>query len=240
MTDETRADQTTQTTQTTQTPQTTGTTDNTPHVLVAGIVTESYECTINFTTTIIRIQQRISSGSASDGRCPVGFEFFSSVKSAVDHFAANAKYTRMVLLDATMGCDVDFVFRPVEKEKGIVVAAYPLRTLNMDAVSSYIETCRTGGTEPDASVAKDTGTVYNFSASKGALVDASGCVLADNPQAKIVSVSRSSLGEFVDAYDQLTSTLSGRHHVDVRTKCSNTGTYDFSGVVGKRFMASET
>ena len=202
------------------------------NVLIAGIVNEAYECSIAFTTTIIRLQQRIA--SQGEHACPVGFEFFRSPKDAIDHFRQQTKYTRLVMMDACMGCDVEFILKP--RAADIVVAAYPMRSVSFDRVASYLASCKEQGTDPDPSTAQKTSMTYNFTAEAGSGVDQEGCVNAVDPQVRIVSLSREGTDTFEEAFDPHTYLLGGTYPVDVTAKCTNTGLYDFSGTVGSRFV----
>mgnify|MGYP000347903102 CR=1 FL=1 len=206
------------------------------NILIVGIVNDIYECSISFTTTIIRLQQRIA--SQGQHACPVGFEFFRSAADAIEHFKHTPKYTRLVIMDACMGCDIDFILRP--READVVVAAYPMRSVDFERVAKYIETCRNDGKEPVPSTAQTTGITYNFKTEAGSDVDDEGCVMATDPQARIVSISRDrGIDVFMDAFDQTKDTLRGTFPVDVRAKCTNTGLYDFSGTVATRFVTKD-
>lgn len=202
------------------------------HILIVGIVNESYECSIAFTTTLIRLQQRIA--SQGEHACPIGFEFFRTTHDAIEHFKRHTKYTRLVIMDACMGCDIEFILKP--RTAGVVVAAYPLRSVSFDRVGKYLETCRDNGNEPDPSEAQKASMTYNFTAEARCGVDTEGCVQAVDPQARIVSLSRDSIDVFENAFDRYSCELRGTYPVDVSAKCTNTGTYDFSGTLATRFV----
>lgn len=204
------------------------------NVLIVGIVNEIYECSISFTTTIVRLQQRIA--SHGEHACPVGFEFFQTPQAAIEHFRENTKYTRMVMIDSSMGCDIEYILRPHVAD--IVVAAYPMRTVSFDRVQAYLERCREQGKEPVPSDAQTASITYNFTTEAGSGVDADGCVMANDPQARIVSLSRAGIDRFEELFDPKTCTVRGPVPVDVRTKTTNSGPYDFTGTVGTRFVAS--
>ena len=102
-------------------------------VLVAGIVDETYTTSVNFATMMIRLQQRLAVGG--DSVRPVQFEFFISVKHAIDHFKKTTA-SLLVVLDATMSIDPEFILCPHEHD--IVVPAYPMRTLDWTRVANHV------------------------------------------------------------------------------------------------------
>lgn len=199
-------------------------------VLIAGIVSDEYTVSINFTTTIIRLQQRIA--SHGQHACAVSFEFFRHVDDAVAFFEKDETLTRLVVMDSGMSSDVDFLLYPHPHD--IVVPAYPMRGVTWEKVASYLDATTT----PTPDGAKQAGLTYNFTPAAsdgGATLDGGKYLKATGPQAKIFSVSRDAIGTVRDAYDAKSCKLETVCMIDVTAKCINSGPYDFTGCVGSRF-----
>lgn len=200
-------------------------------ILIAGLVSDEYTVSINFTTTIIRLQQRI----ASHGQyaCPVSFEFFRHMDDAVAFFEKNRELTRLVVIDSGMSSDVDFILYPHEHD--VVVPAYPMRGIVWDKVGTYLDTTPT----PTPDGAKTAGLEYNFKpAQSGGVLDRGKYLEAHGPQAKILSISRDAIGTIGKSYDPKSCKLDSVCMIDVTAKCVNSGPYDFSGCVGTRFVVN--
>ena len=199
-------------------------------VLVAGIVDETYTASVNFATMMIRLQQRLASGG--EHTCPVQFEFFKSAKHAIEHFKKTTA-TRLVVLDATMSTEPEFIFFP--HEHGIVVPVYPMRTLDWTRVAAHV----TDGGATAAS-ARAAGMTYNFSKpAQSDLVDGR-YLKCDGSQARIFSISRDSVDTFVASYVPETASFNGDVMVDIKHSVTTSGPYDFGGCLGNRFTASSS
>lgn len=215
--------------ETTDSPETTGSTDRS--VLVAGIVDETYTTSVNFATMMIRLQQRLATGG--DHACPVQFEFFKSAKHAIEHFKSKTTASRLVVLDATMSVDPEFIFFP--HDHGIVSPAYPMRSLDWTRVATHV----LGGGATAAS-ARAAGMTYNFGAGgQTDLVDGR-YLRCDASQVRIFSISRDAIDTFIAAYDPETSSIDAPVMVDIKYSVTTSGAYDFAGCVGNRFTASSS
>ncbi len=198
-------------------------------ILIAGIVSDEYTVSINFTTTLIRLQQRIASQGAHS--CPVTFEFFRHVDDAVMFFQKDQTITRLVVLDGGMSCDIDFLLFPHPPE--VVIPAYPVRGVNWSKISSLMETTST----VDVDQVRRAGMEYNFvPRGSSCALDAGRYVEAECPQAKIISMSRKGAETVASRYDPKSCKLDTICMIDVTAKCVNAGPYDFTGCVGTRLL----
>lgn len=221
-------------TPTSNSPETTETTDSINQtgrsVFVAGIVDETYTASVNFATMMIRLQQRLASGG--EFVCPVQFEFFKSAKHAIDHFKKTTA-SRLVVLDATMSIDPEFIFFPYEH--GIVVPAYPMRTLDWTRVATHVL-----DGDATAESARAAGMTYNFGAGgQTDLVDGR-YLRCDASQVRIFSISRDAIDTFIASYDPETASFDGPVMVDIKYSVTTSGAYDFAGCVGNRFTSSSS
>ena len=199
-------------------------------VLVAGIVDETYTTSVNFATMMIRLQQRLAVGGESV--CPVQFEFFISVKHAIDHFKKTTA-SRLVVLDATMSIDPEFIL--CHHEHDIVVPAYPMRTLYWTRVANHV---LDGGAT--AASARASGMKYNFSMpAQSDLIDGR-YLQCDASQIRIFSISRDAVDTFIASYNTETSSFDGPVMLDIKYSVTTSGAYDFAGIVGNRFTASSS
>jgi hypothetical protein len=199
-------------------------------VLVAGIVDETYTTSVNFATMMIRLQQRLAVGG--DSVRPVQFEFFISVKHAIDHFKKTTA-SRLVVLDATMSIDPEFILCPHEHD--IVVPVYPMRTLDWTRVANHV---LDGGAT--AASARASGMSYNFSMpAQSDLIDGR-YLQCDASQIRIFSISRDAVDTFIASYNTETSSFDGPVMLDIKYSVTTSGAYDFAGCVGNRFTASSS
>jgi hypothetical protein len=217
----------TETTETTDSINQTGQTGRS--VLVAGIVDETYTASVNFATMMIRTQQRLASGG--EFVCPVQFEFFKSTKHAIDHFKKTTA-SRLVVLDATMSIDPEFIFFPYEH--GIVVPAYPMRTLDWTRVATHVL-----NGDATAESARAAGMSYNFTPAQSNLVDGR-YLRCDASQVRIFSISRDAVDAFIASYDPETASFDGPVMIDTKYSVTTSGAYDFAGCVGNRFTSSSS
>ena len=217
----------TETTETTDSINQTGQTGRS--VFVAGIVDETYTASVNFATMMIRLQQRLASGG--EFVCPVQFEFFKSTKHAIDHFKKTAA-SRLVVLDATMSIDPEFIFFPYEH--GIVVPAYPMRTLDWTRVATHVL-----NGDATAESARAAGMSYNFTPVQSNLVDGR-YLRCDESQVRIFSISRDAVDTFIASYDPETASFDGPVMIDTKYSVTTSGAYDFAGCVGNRFTSSSS
>jgi len=216
-------------TETTETTDSINQTDRS--VLVAGIVDETYTTSVNFATMMIRLQQRLATGG--DHVCPVQFEFFNSAKHAIEHFKSKTTASRLVVLDATMSIDPEFIFFPYEH--GIVVPAYPMRTLDWTRVANHVL-----NGDATAASARAAGMTYNFGAGgQTDLVDGR-YLRCDASQVRIFSISRDAIDTFIAAYDPETSSIETPVMIDIKYNVTTSGAYDFAGCVGNRFTSSSS
>jgi len=198
-------------------------------VLVAGIVDETYTASVNFATMMIRLQQSLASGG--EFVCPVQFEFFKSTKHAIDHFKKTTA-SRLVVLDATMSIDPEFIFFPYEH--GIVVPAYPMRTLDWTRVATHVL-----NGDATAESARAAGMSYNFTPAQSNLVDGR-YLRCDESQVRIFSISRDAVDTFIASYDPETASFDGPVMIDTKYNVTTSGAYDFAGCVGNRFTSSSS
>jgi hypothetical protein len=205
------------------------------HVLIAGIVDQNYTVSINFTTSLIRLQQRIA--TRGDHACRVAFEFFDTVNGAFEYFSKNEQFTRLVVIDTSMSADVDFMLR--DHAPQIVVPAYPKRELDWNRIGTYIRDERDASRVPDQQIAKQRGYQYNFEL-KNTELEMGRYVECRDVQARIFSVAREKLDVVMDTYDRDSAILKTDCHVDVSATVVNCGNYDFAGTVATRFIVNET
>ena len=221
-------------TPTSNSPETTETTDSINQtgrsVFVAGIVDETYTASVNFATMMIRLQQRLASGG--EFVCPVQFEFFKSATHAIDHFKKTTA-SRLVVLDATMSVDPEFIFFP--HDHGIVVPAYPMRSLDWTRVATHVL-----GGGATAESARAAGMTYNFGASGQTDLVGGRYLRCDESQVRIFSISRDSIDAFIASYDPETASFDGPVMIDTKYSVTTSGAYDFAGCVGNRFTSSSS
>lgn len=201
-------------------------------VLLAVVLSESAEVSMNFVETVITLQRNLARGKS----VPVQIEFVNSVEKAIDLFLAT-KHTRLVVMDGDVGCDVSFVQK--EHQFPIVIASYPIRKVDWERVSSYITTQRDSGNEPTPEGAKDAGCIYNFEAASASCPPGTTYLPIKKAQAKIVSISRDAINDFRRVYDSSTKAITSDGSeavVDLSTIVKNPGPYDFEGVVGRRLV----
>jgi len=210
-------------------------------ILIAGIVSDEYTVSINFTTTLIRLQQRIATQGTH--ACPVTFEFFRHVDDAIMFFERDASLTRLVVLDGGMSCDIDFLLFPHTPD--VVIPAYPIRGVNWSKIADVHGATDTSGTRPtDVDTLRRAGVEYNFvhrpvasgSSGTSASLEMGRYIQAENPQAKIMSISRAGIACITSHYDPKTCNLDTGCTIDVTARCVNTGPYDFTGCVGTRLL----
>ena len=216
-------------------------------ILIAGIVSDEYTVSINFTTTLIRLQQRIATQGTH--ACPVTFEFFRHVDDAVMFFERDASLTRLVVLDGGMSCDIDFILFPHTSD--VVIPAYPIRGVNWSKVAYVHGATDTARTRPtDVDTLRRAGVDYNFvhrpvvsgptgptgPTGSSASLEMGRYIQAENPQAKIMSISRAGVACISSNYDPKTCKLDTICTIDVTARCVNTGPYDFTGCVGTRLL----
>jgi len=207
---------------------------STHSVLLAVILTETAEVSMNFTEMTVTLQRQLAYAGSQTTPCQI--EFVNSVVDAVALFKSTDR-TRLVVIDGDVGVDVPFIqkIHPFP----VVVASYPIRKLNWERISSYIMKQRESGKDPNPDEARSEGCIYNFAPASESCLSES-YLPVTRAQAKIVSVSRDGLDLFLESYDQATKTVTsdGGIVVDLSTTVKNPGPYDFVGVVGRRLLQS--
>jgi hypothetical protein len=211
-----------------------------PHsVLLAVILSENAEVSMNFTEMIVTLQRQL----AYTPSAPVQIEFVNSVNAALTLFERMTQHSRLLIIDGDVGCDVSFIQK--DHPIPIVVASYATRAIDWERISSYIMRQRESGNVPSPEEAKAEGCIYNFEPAARACI--SGTYLPiKKAQAKVVSLHRTAIDTFRSIYDAATKTVEPRATdpavvVDLSTTVKNPGPYDFAGVVGRRLLqARET
>lgn len=203
-------------------------------VLVAVMLSESAEVSMNFTETIILLQRHMA--HAGSLAVPAQIEFFNSVKDALTMFT-ESKHERLFLIDGDMGCDVPFILK--NHPYPVVVASYPMRAINWERISSYIMTQRESGKLPDPDTARSEGCIFNFDPASATCVTDTYLPIK-KAQAKIVNIGKDGIDLFLKAYDETSKSIvsAGNNDivVDLSTHGKNPGPFDFVGVVGKRLL----
>jgi len=194
-------------------------------VLLVGLVGDTADVSTSFLGTLLRLQQKI----ATSKDVSVEFQFFENIKDAIAYFEMKSSFDRLVLMDSGMGIEADWILKKHPEEMDEVVAAYPKRELNWDAVASARQD---GITDPNT--LRRASYVYNFTpASKEC--QHQHYIRASLAQAKIVSVSRSGVAHLLERVCPWTRVLHDTV-VDISTKAVNAGPYDFVGCVGTRLL----
>jgi len=205
-------------------------------VLLAIVLPESAEVSMNFVEMVITLQRNLARGQCT----PVQIEFVNSVERAIDLFLTT-KHTRLAVMDGDMGCDVSFIQK--DHPFPIVISSYPIRQVDWERVSSYITTQREMGKEPTPDGAKAEGCIYNFEAASSSCLSST-YLPVKKAQAKIVNLGREAVKDFLRMYDKSTKTVvspgSNDVVVDLSTVVKNPGPYDFEGVVGRRLVQNTT
>lgn len=206
-----------------------------PHsVLIAIILTETAEVSMNFTETIILLQRQLAYAGAQ--AIPTQIEFLNSVADAVKLFRGTDR-TRLVMIDGDVGVDVPFIQK--KHPYPVTVASYPTRTINWERISSYIMKQRESGKVPDPEDARSEGCIYNFTQASDSCLSETYLPIK-RAQAKIVSIDRDGIDLFLESYDAATKMITSAGNndivVDLSTTVKNPGPYDFVGVVGRRLL----
>lgn len=172
---------------------------------------------------MLRLQQHLA--FAKDVH--VEFQCKETVRDAIQYFLTATKGDRLIVLDASMGIQHDWLFKRHPMDE--VVAAYPKRELDWAAVAKAREE---GTTDPES--LRKAAYVYNFTPASSECEHQS-YVRASVAQAKILSVSRAGAARVLERLCPWTLELKDTM-VDVSTKATNAGPYDFVGCVGHRLL----
>jgi hypothetical protein len=209
-------------------------------ILVAGIVDSNYEVSTSFAAGLLRFQQKMA---VSPSAPKVSVEFFSTTDDALKHAEGSAlrdaARPRVVLVDASMGIDPEFLLGD-HPDDAITVAAYPLRKVRWEAV----DPSNAGRSYPDDAF------VYNFEEHMVSHTPSNDCVVTDTArilmpctwpvQAKIVSIPLALLPRFRRQYDRTTHHMAcNKDMIDITAECTNCGPYDFSGCVATHLLTKD-
>lgn len=210
-------------------------------ILVAGIVDDNYDVSTSFAAGLLRFQQKLS---VTPSAPHVIFEFFGRVDDALAHaerVLSGTTQPRVVVVDACMGIDADFLLSASFPQDAITIASYPLRELRWDTV----HTTPTGKERyPDDIL------TYNFEKHMIQTTPSDACTVTDDSrilmpcshvvQAKIVSIPLPLIPKFRRQYDRVThNLLCSNDMIDVTAECINAGPYDFSGCVATHLLTED-
>lgn len=193
-------------------------------IVVVGVVGDTAEVSTSFLGGVLRLQQKLAVSKDT----AIAFEFRHSVKDAIEYFLTKDA-DRLVIVDSLMGIESDWILKRHPASMDTVVAAYPLRDISWDRVSS----ARQNG-ETDPQRLRKASYTYNFTPTTNECLQGS-YMEGSNVQAKIVSLSRQGARDFLASYCPYTKCLDTAV-VDIGAKAVNAGPFDFVGCIGSRLL----
>jgi len=200
----------------------------TGNILIAALVDQYAEVSLQHTSMLLKLQQELA-------RAPdvsVSFEFFLSRADAFTFFKKNIQFDTIVVIGGAVSVNVDFLLGKAPYD--LVVAAYPLCCINWERVEKCLLR--------DGEDVDKVGIKYNFTVKDDTptLCTHGTYMPVDSAQLKLFKLTRSGFDTLThDALnasddDSFCSAWPGKIYVDLSTKCTNSGPYDFAGCIGDR------